>query len=149
LPDDAKDAIQKCHTTVADLFTLMQKRHQEFAFRSMAEILRFLAVNYELKPADQNWNWKDAMDAQILQKVLPKLHGSKRKIASLLAGLAKYCEQGIRADAEALLLDETKAEAYLGAEDKQEKSPMFKESYVKLCEMMEAVRRDQFVSFIQ
>ena len=46
-------------------------------------------------------------------------------------------------------MDETKAEAYLAAEDKREKSPMFKESYVKLCEMMEAVRRDQFVSFIQ
>ena len=31
-------------------FTLMQKRYQEFAFRSMAEMLRFLAVSYELKP---------------------------------------------------------------------------------------------------
>jgi hypothetical protein len=148
-PDDAKDGVEKCRATITDLFTLMQKRHQEFAFRSMAEILRFLAVNYELKPAAEDWNWKDAMDAQMLQKILPKLHGSKRKIGSLLAALAKYCEQGILADAETLLIDETKAEAYLAAEDKREKSPTFKESYVKLCEMMEAVRRDQFVSFIQ
>ena len=149
LPRDAKDASEKCRTTIADLFALMQKRHQEFAFRSMAEILRFLAVSYELKPTGGGWNWKAAMDAQILQKVLPKLHGSKRKIGSLLAALAKYCEQGCRADAEGLLIDETKAEAYLAAGDKREKSPTFKESYVKLCEMMEAVRRDQFVSFIQ
>jgi EVE domain len=148
-PDDATDGVEKCRMIIADLFTLMQKRHQEFAFRSMAEILRFLAVNYELKSPTEDWNWKAAMDAQILQKVLPKLHGSKRKIGSLLAALAKYCEQGIRADAEALLVDETKAEAYLAAEDKRLKSPTFKESYVKLCEMMGAVRRDQFVSFIQ
>jgi 5-methylcytosine-specific restriction protein B len=148
-PDDAKDGVEKCRSTIADLFRLMQKRHQEFAFRSMAEILRFLAVSYELKPAGDAWNWKSAMDAQILQKVLPKLHGSKRKIGSLLAALAKYCEQGIRADAEALLVNETQAEAYLAAEDKRESSPVFKESYIKLCEMMEAVRRDQFVSFIQ
>ncbi|MGB8166530.1 MAG: hypothetical protein WCF18_03495 [Chthoniobacteraceae bacterium] len=46
-------------------------------------------------------------------------------------------------------MDETKAEAYLAAEDKRVKAPQFKESYQKLCEMMEAVRRDQFVSFIQ
>ena len=148
-PPDAKEGIERCHATITDLFMLMQRRHQEFAFRAMAEVLRFLAVDYELKPAAADWNWKSAMDAQILQKVLPKLHGSKRKIGSLLAALAKYCELGIRADAEALLMDETKAEAYLAAEDKREKSPVLKGSYVKLCEMIEAVRRDQFVSFIQ
>lgn len=144
-----KDGIEKSRTTIHDLFTLMQKRHQEFAFRSMAEILRFLAVDYELMPKTENWNWKRAIDAQILQKILPKLHGSKRKIGSLLAALAKYCEQGVRAEAELLLSDETKAEAYLAAEDKREKFPAFEESYLKLCEMMEVVRRDQFVSFIQ
>ena len=148
-PNDAKDGMDKSRATIADLFSLMQKRRLEFAFRSMAEVLRFLAVDYDLKPTDQDWNWREAIDAQILQKVLPKLHGSKRKIGSLLAALAKYCEKGIRVDAELLLVDETKAETYLAAADKREKSPMFKESYVKLCEMMEAVRRDQFVSFIQ
>ncbi len=148
-PPDAKEGIEKCQATITDLFMLMQKRHQEFAFRTMTEVLRFLAVDYELKPASEVWNWKSAMDAQILQKVLPKLHGSKRKIGSLLAALAKFCEQGNRATAEVLLMDETKAEAYLAAQDKRENSPTFKESYVKLCEMMEAVRRDQFVSFIQ
>lgn len=148
-PDDAKDGVERCRNTIADLFALLQERHQEFAFRSMSEILRFLAVSYELKPAGENWNWKSAMDAQILQKVLPKLHGSKRKIGSLLAALAKYCEQGVLAEAKPLLADETKAEAYLAAGDKRENAPTFKDSYIKLCEMMDAVRRDQFVSFIQ
>jgi 5-methylcytosine-specific restriction protein B len=148
-PPGAKEGIGKCRDAITDIFVLMQKRHQEFAFRTMAEVLRFLAVDYELKPAEQAWNWSGALDAQILQKILPKLHGSKRKIGSLLAALAKYCEQGIRPDAETLLMDETKAEAYLASHDKREKSPMFRGSYIKLCEMMEAVRRDQFVSFIQ
>ena len=109
LPNDAKQGLENCRNIVADLFTLMQKRHQEFAFRSMTEILRFLAVSYELKPTSRDWDWKAAMDAQILQKILPKLHGSKRKIGSLLAALARYCERGILADAEVLLIDETKA----------------------------------------
>jgi hypothetical protein len=145
----AKEGLEKSRNAINDLFMLMQKRHQEFAFRSMAEILRFLAVDYELSSKDEEWNWRRAMDAQILQKILPKLHGSKRKIGSLLAALAKYCEQGTRADAESLLSDETKAEAYLAGGGKREKSPAFEKSYLKLCEMMEVVRRDQFVSFIQ
>jgi hypothetical protein len=149
LRNDAKQGIESCRGIIAELFTLMQKRHQEFAFRSMTEILRFLAVSYELKPTSGDWDWKAAMDAQILQKILPKLHGSKRKIGSLLAALAKYCERGILADAEVLLIDETKAEAYLGTDGGRENAPTFKQSYIKLCEMISAVRRDQFVSFIQ
>lgn len=146
-PSDAQ-ALEDCRSAIDDLFSIMQKRHQEFAFRTMSEIFRFLVVAYELTHEDEEWDWKQALDAQILQKVLPKLHGSKRKIGSLLAALAKYCEQGIRLDAESFLSDESKAESYLAA-NKREESPLYQESYLKLCEMMEAVRRDQFVSFIQ
>ena len=44
LPNDAKQGIENCRAIIAELFRLMQKRHHEFAFRSMMEILRFLAV---------------------------------------------------------------------------------------------------------
>ena len=148
-PADARKALEGCRNTITDLFALMARRHQEFAFRPMAEILRFLAVDYELTAERAKWDSQAAMDAQILQKILPKLHGSKRKIGSLLTALAKYCEQGNLAAAEALLIDEPKAETYPAAEDKREKKPRFEESHRKLCEMIEAVRRDQFVSFIQ
>ena len=148
-PEDAKEGLEKCRTAITELFALMQRRHQEFAFRTMAEILRFLAVDYELTTNKKEWKWQDAMDAQILQKILPKLHGSKRKIGSLLAALAKYCEGVKAADAEALLIDETKAEGYPAAEDKRAQAPKYRQSHRKLCEMIEAVRRDQFVSFIQ
>jgi 5-methylcytosine-specific restriction protein B len=112
------------------------------------EILRFLAVDYELTADKANWNWHAAMDAQILQKILPKLHGSKRKIGPLLAALAKYSEKGNRAEAETLLNDQTKAESYEASEGKRETNCRFKGSHLKLCEMIVAVRRDQFVSFI-
>jgi hypothetical protein len=141
--------VESCHKTIDDIFSIMHKRRQEFAFRTMAEILRFLAVDYELTDGNNEWNWQRAVDAQILQKILPKLHGSKRKIGSLLAALAKYCESGSREDAMSFLNEETKAESYLAVANKREQSPQYRESYRKLCEMMEAVRRDQFVSFIQ
>jgi hypothetical protein len=150
LPDSAQPAHKQCRDTIAHLFALMQQRHQEFAFRTMSEILRFIAVDYELATDKEKWDWRVAMDAQILQKILPKLHGSKRKIGSLLAALAAYCEKDDNyAGAEDLLKNEPKAEAYPAAPDRRTSSPRFAESYRKLCEMLEAVRRDQFVSFIQ
>jgi len=149
LSEQTRQARRDCRKTIEDLFKLMRQRHQEFAFRPMAEILRFLAVAYELTGENVKWDSQLAMDAQILQKILPKLHGSKRKIGSLLAALAKYCEEGKASDAEAILNDETKAESYPAAEDKRAPAPKYRQSHRKLCEMIEAVRRDQFVSFIQ
>ncbi len=148
LPDETKISLEKCRKTINHIFDLMKQHHQEFAFRSMAEILRFFAVDYELTADKAAWCWQSAMDAQILQKILPKLHGSKRKIGPLLAGLAKYCEQGNFDEAKILLDNESKAEAY---------RPVFpaaalitfNESYRKLCEMIKIIHRDQFVSFIQ
>jgi 5-methylcytosine-specific restriction protein B len=149
-PITAQAGIGECRKTLGELFALMRQRHQEFAFRTMAEILRFLAVDYELTDAKDKWDWQAAMDAQILQKILPKLHGSKRKIGSLLAALATYCEKEDNySAAEEVLKNEPKAETYPASEGKRASSPRFAESHRKLCEMIEAVRRDQFVSYIQ
>jgi 5-methylcytosine-specific restriction protein B len=149
LPEEAKKALEKCRTTVSEVFEIMQKSHLEFAFRSMSEILRFLAVDYELTANKPDWKWKLAMDSQILQKILPKLHGSKRKLGALLAALASYCEQINISDAEKSLLNQTAVETYVAEGKKVFLTPVFKESHRKLCEMIVAVRRDQFVSFIQ
>ena len=149
LPPDANVALGRCREIISDLFSLMKQRHQEFAFRSMAEIIRFLAVDYELAPKSEPWSWEVAMDSQILQKILPKLHGSKRKIGSLLAALAKYCQVGNRDEAMKLLANDVDADAYASECRKVERPAVFKQSYRKLCEMLLTVHRDQFVSFIQ
>jgi hypothetical protein len=127
----------------------MQERHQEFAFRTMAEVLRFLAVDFELTSDKAAWNWQASMDAQILQKVLPKLHGARRKIGSLLAALARYCEAGDKTEALKMLTTDAAAEAYTAEGEKKFAKPRFGNSHRKLCEMIVTVRRDQFVSFIQ
>lgn len=150
LPSEAAARLQSCRNAIEDLFFLMQLRHQEFAFRSMAEILRYLAVDYELGPTEEKWDWKAALDAQVLQKIFPKLHGSKRKIGSLLIALATYCERAENlAAAEEVLKNESKAESYSAVAGKRATSPYLGASYCKLCDMIEAVRRDQFVSYIQ
>lgn len=149
LPAETLESLHSCRSTIADLFGILQLRHQEFAFRAMAEMLRFLAVDYELTADKSKWDWAAAMDAQIIQKILPKLHGSKRKIGPLLTALATYCEAGDKLGAVKALDSDTSADAYPVSGDKVAQSPLFRSSHRKLCEMIEAVRREQFISFIQ
>lgn len=114
-----------------------------------SEILRYLAVDCELTSDKTKWDWQAAMDAQILQKILPKLHGSKRKVGALLNALSKYCETGDLSAAEKLLSEGTGAEFNNGAEDAPNVNARFMASHSKLREMIEILNRDQFVSFIQ
>ncbi len=58
----------------------------EFGHRIFNEAIRFAAL-FEAAGGD----WKDAVDAQIHQKVLPRLHGSQRAIGSTLRSLGHYC----------------------------------------------------------
>ncbi len=70
----------------------------EFGYRTAAEILRFSSV-----AAKVNSEWKNGqiLDAAIMQKLLPKLHGSRRKLEATLKALAELClhEKSLVADA--------------------------------------------------
>jgi 5-methylcytosine-specific restriction protein B len=138
----AQAALNECNATISAIFAVMEKYRLEFAFRSMSEILRFLAVDYELTVDKKQWDWKAAMDAQILQKILPKLHGSKKRIERLLLDLALFCDTG-SAPAEETPYTRKPKPAKNTAD-----TVKFRESYEKLATMIESVRRDQFVSFI-
>ena len=64
----------------------------DFGFRVINEILRFMVVawRYENSPKDWN-NWERYFDAQIKQKILPKLHGSEKAIGNVLTDLFNIC----------------------------------------------------------
>jgi len=64
----------------------------DFGFRVTLEILRFMhaAWIYEKKP--ERWeNWERYMDAQIKQKILPKIHGPERLLRDTLEELREHC----------------------------------------------------------
>jgi 5-methylcytosine-specific restriction protein B len=90
-------------------------------------------------------SWMADLDDEILQKILPKLSGSKRRIEALLVRLARYCETGVVHKIE----DSTPA-AYQSSPVKRADAAKckFPRSHCKLCDMIDAARRDQFVSFI-
>ena len=69
-------------------FENLKKVGAEFGYRSASEILRFAAVVNKIEPG---WETKDIIDAAIMQKLLPKVHGSRRKLDSVLVSLLTLC----------------------------------------------------------
>lgn len=65
----------------------------DFGFRVINEIVRFMAIAYKYENEPEIWtNWKRYFDAQIKQKMLPKLHGSQKIIGETLDKLLEACE---------------------------------------------------------
>ena len=73
---------------------ILKKAGFDFGFRVINEITRFMAVAYKYENEPRNWtNWKRYFDAQIKQKMLPKLHGSQKVIGETLDELLEACEE--------------------------------------------------------
>lgn len=69
-------------------FKELKKVNAEFGYRTINEICRYLYFAHK----DEN-GLKDnnAIDTAILQKLLPKLHGSRKKLAPVLSSMWKLC----------------------------------------------------------
>ena len=70
-------------------FPELKEAGAEFGYRTAHEICRFVYFHKELSGED--WEFNPAMDAAIMQKLLPKLHGSKKKLGPVLAALINLC----------------------------------------------------------
>jgi hypothetical protein len=70
------------------LFDVLAEEGLEFAYRVTFEVAEFLRIH---RAVARGWRFEVGMDAQILQKLLPRLHGSQRKIEGTLAALAYLC----------------------------------------------------------
>jgi len=119
-----------------ELHTILLKSGFDFGFRVTNEILIFI---YEASYYESNmkeFNWERYLDAQILQKILPKLHGSKTILEETLNQLYKFC-----------LRDDFKDEN-LKFEDINEKNTKFIYSARKIYQMREELDKSRYVSFI-
>ncbi len=70
-------------------FEALQAANAEFGFRMAKEGASFLHFHKLL--SGDGWEFKAAMDAQIIQKLLPKLHGSRNVLEPVLCTLATLC----------------------------------------------------------
>jgi 5-methylcytosine-specific restriction protein B len=79
---------QKFKEDLLGVFDTLTLIGAEFGFRTAKEIARFMVIHKELSGPD--WAYRDALDAQVLQKLMPKLHGSARKLSGVLKALEEF-----------------------------------------------------------
>jgi hypothetical protein len=82
-------AASKFRAEMRLFFHVMFTHGSEFGYRTAYEINRFLAFSEELATAEMSID--AAIDAQVLQKCLPRIHGSRRDIEPLLRALGGLC----------------------------------------------------------
>ena len=75
-------------------FKQLKLVNAEFGYRSAYEIGRFIALAKSVAGMTDG----DAVDAAIVQKLLPKLHGSRKKLEPVLKALWALCETGNELD---------------------------------------------------
>ena len=72
------------------MYEELEKCGYEFAFRTVREVRMYVNAAHELD--GENYELERSVDEQIVQKVLPKLHGNKREIGNLLKSLKDICD---------------------------------------------------------
>ena len=77
-----------------NFFGKLKTVNAEFGYRTASEIGRFVGLAKQVAGMSDN----EAIDTAIVQKLLPKLHGSRKKIVPVLKELWELCETGDRID---------------------------------------------------
>lgn len=85
------DIATRLKNDLIEIFSPLADVGAEFGFRTAKEIARFVAIHREL--SGETWNYLDALDAQVVQKLMPKLHGSARKLDAVLKSLHKFADE--------------------------------------------------------
>ena len=87
LDDVSAEVRNELSLVLKQLFSALALVGAEFGYRPIYEISRF--VYFHSCVSGPGWKLDNALDASIMQKLLPKLHGSKTKLTPVLAALDK------------------------------------------------------------
>lgn len=90
--------MNKLSKELIQFFENLSEVGAEFGYRTANEISRFASLAEQLS---EDWEFEHIIDAAISQKLLPKLHGSRRKLEKVLFKLGRLCINN--GDAEELL----------------------------------------------
>lgn len=121
--------------TLQNFFNELKGVNAEFGYRSATEIFRFICQAKGNDDATPKLTDAEILDAAIVQKLLPKLHGSRKKLEPVLVQLWKLCFIGAGKDLNISKENVEKAE--------------FKESADKIRRMYESATANGFTSFAE
>jgi hypothetical protein len=132
---------EKLKEVLMKFFSELKPVGAEFGYRTASEIYRFAGIISMLTKRDgSKWYIDKIIDAAVMQKLLPKLHGSRRKLEPVLVKLAELC-----------LVDNNDFEKYLKSSENldfnDEAKVRFPLSLEKINRMYSRVLQDGFTSF--
>lgn len=122
-------------STLQNFFNELKGVNAEFGYRSATEIFRFICQAKGNDDATPKLTDAEILDAAIVQKLLPKLHGSRKKLEPVLSQLWKLCFTGAGKD--------------LNISKENIEEAEFKESADKIRRMYESATANGFTSFAE
>ena len=122
--------------TLNKFFKELKKVNAEFGYRSATEIFRFICQAQKNDDTNEKLSNDDILDSAIVQKLLPKLHGSRKKLDPVLKKLWSLC-----------FTDKDNATNTITS-DCVDKA-IYKESADKIQRMYEAANANGFTSFAE
>ena len=126
---------EKAIETLQSFFNELKGVNAEFGYRSATEIFRFICQAKSNDDAAPKLTDAEILDAAIVQKLLPKLHGSRKKLEPVLGRLWKLCFTGSGKD--------------LNIAQEHVEKAQFKESADKIRRMYESATANGFTSFAE
>lgn len=124
-----------------EFFKALQPIGAEFGYRTANEMNRLIA-SLELLGMEKT---ESALDVAVMQKLLPKLHGSRTKLNKVLPILASFCFKSCTTEQAKTFLDEFKQEGKLKGETK----PILPLSFTKIARMYAAAQENGFASYAE
>ena len=112
----------------------------EYGHRTFIEAVRFAA----LFAAAGDPNMLDALDLQVMQKMLPRLHGARRQMEPVLRALGLFCF-----DPDGFPFDNMSAQQAFDPVVQFAEAPKLPISFDKIKRMLSILRTNQFVSFTE
>jgi energy-coupling factor transporter ATP-binding protein EcfA2 len=125
---------------INSFFVELQKSGAEFGYRTAFEISKLIYKLNEFNLTEEN----DKLDIAIMQKMLPKLHGSRTKLSRTLKPLAKLCLKDVN--------DKFDKEYYENFENinfKEDKNIKYKLSFEKIMRMYKNAVENGFASYAE
>lgn len=130
------DNIEATTDALKAFFTELKNVNAEFGYRSATEIFRFISQAHNNDDTAEKMSKEEVLDVAILQKLLPKLHGSRKKLEPALKGLWKLC------------FDPSIKDTMQIARENVDKA-IYKDSADKILRMYESAYANGFTSFAE
>ena len=93
IPEDVQPVLNDIKPILEVFYKELEKCGFEFAYRTAKEIRLYAIAAYKTAENGKIPSATEIADIQILQKILPKIHGNKKQIGNLLDELEKLCEE--------------------------------------------------------